>query len=39
MSFTSCVTSNTHTPDLIDEAVSHFDAVIGDLIQTGAIAA
>lgn len=37
MSFTSCVTSNTHTSDLIDEAVEIFDAVLGDLIETGVI--
>ncbi|MBC6406189.1 MAG: aminotransferase class III-fold pyridoxal phosphate-dependent enzyme [Rhodospirillales bacterium] len=39
MSFTSCVTSNTHTPALIDEAVGIFDAVLGDLTEAGAIAA
>lgn len=39
MSFTSCVTSTTHTPDLIDEAIGIFDAVLGDLIDTGVIAA
>lgn len=39
MSFTSCVTSNTHTPDLIDEAVEIFDRVLGDLINAGVIAA
>lgn len=39
MSFTSCVTSSAHTPDLIDEAVEIFDAVLVDLIETGAIAA
>jgi len=39
MSFTSCVTSNAHTPELIDEAVDIFDAVLGVLIDTGAIAA
>ena len=39
MSFTSCVTSNTHTPDLIDEAVDIFDSVLGDLIDTGVIGA
>lgn len=39
MSFTSCVTSNTHTPDLIDEAVDIFDVVLGDLINTGVLTA
>jgi len=39
MSFTSCVTSNTHTPELIDEAIDIFDAVLGDLTETGVIAA
>jgi len=39
MSFTSCVTSSAHTPALIDEAVTIFDAVIHDLIRSGDIAA
>lgn len=39
MSFTSCVTSNAHTPELIDEAVEIFDEALGDLIETGVIAA
>ena len=37
MSYTSCVTSNAHTPDLVDEAVEIFDAVLSDLIEAGEI--
>ncbi|MEM9499616.1 MAG: aminotransferase class III-fold pyridoxal phosphate-dependent enzyme [Pseudomonadota bacterium] len=39
MSFTSCVTSCTHTPALIDEAVDIFEAVLSDLIDAGVVAA
>lgn len=39
MSFTSCVTSSAHTPELIDEAIQVFDEVIGDLIHSGVITA
>ncbi|MEX0316407.1 MAG: aspartate aminotransferase family protein [Ruegeria sp.] len=38
MSHTSCVTGLPHTPDLVDEAVAAFDAVIGDLIRDGVLA-
>ncbi|WP_166416922.1 aspartate aminotransferase family protein [Cochlodiniinecator piscidefendens] len=37
MSFTSCVTSCAHTPELIDETLEIFDNVLGDLIKTGVI--
>ena len=39
MSFTSCVTSCAHTPELIDEAIAVFDSVLGDLTLNGVIAA
>ncbi|MEP4038527.1 aminotransferase class III-fold pyridoxal phosphate-dependent enzyme [Pseudophaeobacter sp.] len=37
MSFTSCVTSCAHTPDLIDEALDIFDDVLGKLTADGVI--
>jgi len=39
MSFTSCVTSSAHTPELIDEALELFDETVADLIKTGVITA
>ncbi|WP_082005758.1 aldehyde dehydrogenase family protein [Halocynthiibacter namhaensis] len=39
MSFTSCVTSSMHTPDIITEALDKFDETITDLIQTGVLSA
>lgn len=39
MSFTSCVTSSAHTPELIDEALDLFDETVADLIKTGVITA
>lgn len=39
MSFTSCVTSSAHTPELIDEAISIFDETLADLVFTGVIKA
>ena len=37
MSFTSCVTSCAHTPDLIDEALGIFDDVLGKMTVDGVI--
>ena len=39
MSFTSCVSSSAHTPELIDEALELFDETVADLIKTGVITA
>jgi len=39
MSFTSCVTSSAHTPELVDEAIAIFDETLGDLVYSGAIKA
>lgn len=39
MSFTSCVTSCAHTPELVNEATQKFDETIIDLIQTGVLTA
>ena len=39
MSFTSCVTSSAHTPELVDEAIDIFDETLADLVMNGVIAA
>ncbi|WP_420583922.1 aspartate aminotransferase family protein [Ruegeria sp.] len=39
MSFTSCVTSSAHSPELIDEAIGIFDDTLANLDQTGVIPA
>ncbi|SPJ31165.1 aspartate aminotransferase family protein [Falsiruegeria mediterranea] len=39
MSFTSCVTSSAHTPELVDEAIEIFDETLADLVMNGVIAA
>ena len=38
MSFTSCVTSSAHTPELVDEAIEIFDETLGELTEAGVIA-
>lgn len=35
MSFTSCVTSSAHTPELVDEALEIFDETFADLAHQG----